>query len=261
MASDIYTPDTKLTVKQFWNEIVSGSKTNWTQVTEFMLHQFGTALSCNRFAVGEVIENATGDFLRACGIKAECVPSAKRIDIDVKNVEGLCGLSSKFVSTGNHVILHNAQRTTNTDFTVSPTLLFLTNEWWFLYPPLIAELGIDIKTHFKDTGDSLQLKFTILEELRKKNYPYCMKFSINYNKSEALMKSVSDMTYAFVKDLHNPDTPPTIREYLQKTLDNIPSRRIVVPVKPKKPSVPRKKKTNTTTTLAPTTLIEHVPHT
>lgn len=243
-----------LTVEQFWDEIVKGSKTQWKQVTEFMLHQFGTALSCNRFAVGEVIEDATGDFLQACGIQANCVPSAKRIDIAVENVTNLTGLSSKFVSTGNHVILHNAQRKINTDFTVSPTLLFRMNEWWFLYPPLIAELGVDMKQHFKNTGDSLQLKFTILDELRKVNYPYHIEYSIYYDKSVARMKSVSDLTYTFVKDLHDPATPPAIREYLQKTLDAIPSRRVIA--NEDKPLKPRKKKTYVSTPV-----IEHAQHT
>jgi hypothetical protein len=244
MSSDIPIEETNLTVAQFWKRVEEGPKDTWKTIIEIMLQQFGTALSCNRFGVGEVIEQATADYLKTCGIKADCVPSAKRIDIEVKNVESLPSLSCKFVSCGKDVVLHNSQRKTNTDFTVSPTLLFLTTEWWFLDPPRIAEHKIDIKNHLNNTGDSLQLKFTLLEELRKVDYPYHMKFIISYEKPKALMKSISDLTYKFIKDLYDPATPPATREYIRKTLEDIPSRRPVTEDKPKKPRAPRKQKTD-----------------
>jgi len=226
-----------LTIDQFWKAVSDGSKDRWKQVTEFILNQFGTNLSCNRFAVGEVIEDATGDFLKACNIAAECVPSEKRIDINITNVNTLIGLSSKFVSTGNHVILYNAQRSDVKDYNLSPTLLFLMNEWWFLYPPLIAELGINVKDYMNNTKDSLQLSFNLLNILRERNYPYHLDFNINYDKSTCLMKATSDLTYKIICDLHNPETPPAVRNYLQSLLDSIPSRRVEKP--PKMPKEPR----------------------
>lgn len=213
-----------LSIEQFWKAIQVGSKDRWKQVNEFMLHQFGTALSCNRFAVGEVIEDATNDFLKVCGIDALCVPSAKRIDIVIKNVKELEGLSSKYVSTGNHVILHNSQRKTNTDLEMSPTLLFLPTEWWFLHPKTITELGLNVADYMKNTGDSLQLSFKLLEALRLKEYPYTLKCELQYDKSKCLKKATSDLTYQIINDLLNPDTPEIIRNYLQTLLDSIPSR-------------------------------------
>jgi len=213
-----------LSIEEFWKAIEIGSKDRWKQINEFMLHHFGTALSCNRFAVGEIIEDATSDFLKVCGIDALCVPSAKRIDIVIKNVKGLEGLSSKYVSTGNHVILHNSQRKTNTDLEMSSTLLFLPTEWWFLHPITIKELGLTITDYMKNTGDSLQLSFKLLDALRLKKYPYTMKVELLYDKSKCLKKATSDLTYHIINDVLNSETPEIIRQYLQKLLDSIPSR-------------------------------------
>ena len=212
-----------MTIPEAWERIKNGDKTEWKKITEFALNQFGTALSCNRFAIGEVIENATEKYLNDVGIQAACVPSAKRIDLTICNVEGLTGLSSKFVSTDGHVILHNSQRKINTDLSIHPTLLFLIEEWWFLDPPTIAALGITIKDHLANNGDSLQLKFTLLAELKKKGYPYVTPVHLDYNKSTCAMKATSDLTYKILLDLLNPATAP----YLQGLLDSIPSRRPV----------------------------------
>ena len=213
--------DSMMTRPEFWERIKNGDKTEWKNITEFALNQFGTALSCNRFAIGEVIENATEKYLNDVGIRAACVPSAKRIDLTVSNVEGLAGLSSKFVSTDGHVILHNAQRKINTDLSIHPTLLFLMEEWWFLDPPTIAALGIAIQDHLTNNGDSLQLKFTLLAELKTKDYPYVTKVHLDYNKATCAMKATSDLTYKILLDLMNPAKAP----YLQGLLDSIPSRR------------------------------------
>lgn len=218
---------TTLSIPEFWKKIKEGSKDKWIRITEFTLNNFGTALSCNRFAVGEVIEDATEVFLNDIGIISNCIPSAKRIDIQICNVSGLDAISSKFVSTDGHVILHNAQRSVVTDKEVHPTLLFLMTEWWFIYPPHIKAMGIDIsdKKYLSSTGDSLRLNFTLLDDLRAKNYPYFIKQGISYDKSKCKMKATSDLTYKIVNDLLNPDIPPVIRSYLENLMETIPSRR------------------------------------
>lgn len=212
-----------ISVSDFWNSVMVAKKDSWLQIVEFMLNQFGTALHCNRFAVGEVIEYASRDLLGGLGVDVKCIPSAARIDMEVCNIEGITGISSKFVSTKgsdskSHVVLHNSQRTAATDTTLHPTLLFLMDEWWFLDPKLIKSLGIDVNQYIKNTSDSVHLKFTILDELRKKNYPYCLKQSISYNKEKCPRKATSELTYLILKDYLNPDTDETIRTYLKSLL-------------------------------------------
>jgi hypothetical protein len=219
----------KISVEKFWKQVVEGNKTEWLHVVEYILNKFGTALSCNRFAVGEVIEFATKDYMINLGVDAKCVPSATRIDM-VCNIEGLDGISSKFVSsrgkdTKGHVVLHNAQRTTATDTTLHPTLLFLLDEWWFLEPKYIKQLGIEVSDHIKNTGDSVQLKFTLLPQLREKNYPYVLKQTISYDKESCPRKATSELTYKILKDLLSPKTDPIIKKYLEDLVMSIQSRR------------------------------------
>lgn len=223
-----------LTIHEFWKRISETPKTSWTTTIEYVLNEFGTALHCNRFAVGESIETATTRFLNTCGIQTEHIPSATRIDCEIKNVEGVKGISLKFVSTGNHVILHNSQRKANTDMDLSPTLLFRMNDWWFLHPPTISDMGIDVKSYMKNTSDSLQLSFNLLKELKTKGYPYTLDHTINYKRTECVKKSTSDLFYRIISDHLNPETSPEVKAYLQSVFDSIPSRACSTPIVVKK---------------------------
>jgi hypothetical protein len=200
-----------------WSFLVSNepARRTFNKRVEYILNQFGTALSCNRFAIGECIEYAATDLLNEIGIRAEAVSSEKRIDIRINNVAGLTAISSKYVSTGNHVILYNAQRTVATDMTLHPTLLFLANEWWLLIPSVIEKLGVSIKEYLKNTTDSVQLSFKMLASLRRLNYPYCLAHAIAYDKESCPKKATSEVLYRIVKDLLDPHLDPIIRQYLE----------------------------------------------
>ena len=207
----------KLSMDDLWSFLVSNepARRTFNKRVEYILNQFGTALSCNRFAIGECIEYAATDLLNEIGIRAEAVSSEKRIDIRINNVAGLTAISSKYVSTGNHVILYNAQRTVATDMTLHPTLLFLANEWWLLIPSVIEKLGVSIKEYLKNTTDSVQLSFKMLASLRRLNYPYCLAHAIAYDKESCPKKATSEVLYRIVKDLLDPHLDPIIRQYLE----------------------------------------------
>ena len=207
----------KLSIDDLWSFLVSNepARRTFNKRVEYILNQFGTALSCNRFAIGECIEYAATDLLNEIGIRAEAVSSEKRIDIRINNVAGLTAISSKYVSTGNHVILYNAQRTVATDMTLHPTLLFLANEWWLLIPSVIEKLGVSIKEYLKNTTDSVQLSFKMLASLRRLNYPYCLAHAIAYDKESCPKKATSEVLYRIVKDLLDPHLDPIIRQYLE----------------------------------------------
>ena len=217
-----------MTLATMWETIEKGSKTSWSEPVEFVLNTFGTALSCNRFAVGEVVEYATTEFLRSIGIDAVCLASEARIDVRINNVTGVSGISSKLVTTGSHVILSNSQRKIATDLTLHPTLLFLTNEWWFLDPATIASLGVDIRPHIKSTGDSVHLSFKLLDELKEKGYPYRLNHLLKYDREACERKATSEVLFQLVKDLHHPDTDPAVKAYIKTKLDSLLSRRHTV---------------------------------
>ena len=217
-----------MTLPQLWDAMAKGSKSSWSTTVEFVLNTFGTALSCNRFAVGEVVEYATTEFLRSVGVDAVCLASEARIDVRVNNVTGLSGISSKLVTTGNHVILSNSQRTTATDVTLHPTILFLVDAWWFLDPVTITSLGVDYKPYIKNTGDSIQLSFKLLDELKSKGYPYRLAYTIAYDRDACERKATSEVLFQMVKDLHHPDTDPVIKAYLKQKIDGLLCRRVTV---------------------------------
>jgi hypothetical protein len=217
-----------MTLPQLWEAIAIGSKTEWSETVEFVLNTFGTALSCNRFAVGEVVEYATTEFLRSIGVDAVCLASVARIDVRVNNVAGVSGISSKLVTTGGHVVLSNSQRTTATDLTLHPTILFLEKEWWFLDPVTIVSLGVDYKPYIKNTGDSVQLSFKLLAELRTKGYPYRLEHTLKYDRGACERKATSEVLFQMVKDLHHPDTDPVIKAYLRTKIDGLLCRRVAV---------------------------------
>lgn len=209
---------------EFWERIATGSKTYWTRQVEFVLNTYGTALACNRFAVGEVIEKCTATYLNSVGIQAVDVPSAKRYDTRIENVEGLDALSLKFVSTDTKVTLHNSQRKTNTDMTMIPTLLFRLKDWWFLHPPTIAALGVNVCDYMKNTGDSLELNFKLLQILADKGYPYHLDHATRYDKDACSKKATSDLLYLYVCDMLSEETPADKRAYLEAYDRAIPSR-------------------------------------
>ena len=216
-------------LRTFWEQIAGGSRAEWSSIVEFTLNTFGTALYCNRFAVGEIIELASRDFLCASGIPAISEPSKARFDLRVLGAGDSCkNISCKFVSERgtaykSHVVLYNAQRTMATDMSLHPTLLFLMDEWWFLEPNAIKECGVDIKDHIKNTGDSVHLNFTILRELRARSYPYVCAHAIRYDKAACLKKPTSELTYELIKDYLNPHTPPVIRDYLHSKIGGLHS--------------------------------------
>jgi hypothetical protein len=161
-------------------------------------------------------------------VDAVCLASEARIDVRVNNVTGVSGISSKLVTTGGHVVLSNSQRTTATDLTLHPTILFLEKEWWFLDPDTIASLGVDYKPYIKNTGDSVQLSFKLLAELRTKAYPYRLEHKLNYDRDACERKATSEVLFQMVKDLHHPDTDPVIKAYLRTKIDGLLCRRVKV---------------------------------
>jgi hypothetical protein len=217
-----------MTIGEFWGRIVAGdaARRMFSRRVEYILNEFGTALSCNRFAIGECIEYAATDFFREIGVRADAVSSEKRVDILVRNVEGLTELSSKFVSTGKHVVIYNAQRTVATDMSLRPTLLFLMDEWWLLEPSKMDAMGVSAREFLKSTGDSVQLSFNLLSRLRLMNYPYCLPHTIRYDKQFCPRKATSEILYRLVNDLLDPQLDPVVREYIERRMRSLQCRNV-----------------------------------
>lgn len=195
--------DETLTVSEFFERLKNQNKDEFQTLMKQILEEQGTALHCNRFAVGNCHEYAISELIQSMGLETEVESNAKRIDISVKNFRKF---SIKYSSGGN-IKLHNSNNTSNTDYSMVDTLLVTPTEWWFLVPNEIAKQDIDLKEFLKSTGDGLQLMSRILTVLHTKKYPYHFACDIRVDKKKCKNLEINRIVY----------------ESIKKTLSSLPS--------------------------------------
>ena len=187
--------ETYITLDTFWDILKTQDKTEFKKLMKFLLEEYGTALHCNRFAIGNCHEYAISDLIRETSLETEVLQNAKRIDI---NIKGFRKFSIKYSSGGN-VKLHNSNNSINTDVSMVDTLLVTPTRWWFLTQPEIEKLDIILKDYLKNTGDGLELTSGIFTILKTKGYPYMFDFDIGADKTCCKHAEINRIIYDAVK--------------------------------------------------------------
>lgn len=184
-----------LSVSQLTEKLKNQDKTEYKKLMLHILEDYGCALHCNRFAIGNCHEYAIEDIVRATGLTVQNLQDAVRVDLNIKEFGRI---SIKYSSTGD-IKLHNSNNVANKDMSMVDTLLVTPTDWWILTTAEMAKVGLDVKEYLKNSGDGLQLKRTILTELTKKKYPHRFAHSIEIDKKKCKNKETSRVFYDFIK--------------------------------------------------------------
>jgi hypothetical protein len=184
-----------LSVSQLTEKLKNQDKTEYKKLMLHILEDYGCALHCNRFAIGNCHEYAIEDIVRATGLTVQNLQDAVRVDLNIKEFGRI---SIKYSSTGD-IKLHNSNNVANKDMSMVDTLLVTPTDWWILTTAEMAKVGLDVKEYLKNSGDGLQLKRTILTELTKKKYPHRFAHSIEIEKKKCKNKETSRVFYDFIK--------------------------------------------------------------
>ena len=185
-----------LSVKNFVDKLKNQDKTEYKKLMVHLLEEYGTALHCNRFAIGNCHEYAIEDLVRATGLTVQNLQNEKRYDLNIKEFGYL---SIKYSSTGD-IKLHNSNNVSNKDMSMVDTLLVTPTHWWVLTGEEMNKVGVDVKNYLKNTDDGLQLKRTILTELGKKEYPHVFAHCIEVDKKKCKHKETSRVFYDAIKE-------------------------------------------------------------
>lgn len=183
-----------MTLEHFWTRIRAAPKTTYKRIIQTLMSEYGTALPCNRFGIGNCNEYAIADVIRETGLVVEELQNAKRVDIRVRDFGDF---SLKF-TTVNSVKLHNSLGS-NTDMTLTPTLLVTPTEWWYLTQAEIAHHDILIEDYLKNNGDGLTLNLKLLKELKKKSYPWVFDCDLELDKSKCKNQEIARLIYDAIK--------------------------------------------------------------
>jgi len=178
--------------EEFWQGLIMLDLNLLKSPIEYLLEQFGTKESCNRFDVGNSMEFIIGDYIKSCGFKVIELPNAKRFDIDIANYKKL---SIKYSSTGD-ITLHNSNSSINKDINMKDTILLTPDKLYLITNTELCKHNININDYTKNTGDSLKLKRKILKELEKKNYPFIYDINLKHNKKECKNRLCSKIFYS-----------------------------------------------------------------
>ena len=171
-----------------------------SQKVSYLLQEFGTILPCNRFDVGNCIEFIINDAMKGNGFEISELPNANRVDVDIQNYKQL---SIKFSSSGD-ITLHNSNSSINTDLTMKDTILLTKTKLYLITNEELKNRNIDIENFIKNSGDSLKLKRSILNELKKSKYPYVCDIDIIYDKKKCKNRLCSKVVYEqFKKEYSN----------------------------------------------------------
>jgi hypothetical protein len=179
----------------FMDTLKNADKSKYSTLMKHLMTEYGTALHCNRFAIGNSNEYAIAEVVRGTGLEVIELQDASRIDQEVK---GLGKYSIKY-SSGGDIKLHNSNNTANTDMSMHNTLLVTPHEWWYLTPDDMSAVGVNYKDYLKNTGDGLALKSTILTALKAHAYPHFFKFDISVDKKQCKNKETSKVFYDAIK--------------------------------------------------------------
>ena len=180
---------------RFMQILKGADKTKYKTIMNHLMTEFGTALHCNRFAIGNSNEYAIADLVSSTGLKVTEMQNATRVD---QSVEGLGEYSIKYSSSGD-IKLHNSNNTANTDMSMHDTLLVTPDEWWFLRPSEMSAVGVDFKLYLKNTGDGLTLSRSILTKLKQASYTNFFTFDTKIDKKSCKNKETSRIFYDAIK--------------------------------------------------------------
>lgn len=193
--------DNYFTIDQFWNLFLPVFLSNKIKVEneiKYWLREFGTSLQCNRFDIGNIIEQIlTNLFNSIKEITAKNEPNECRIDITFEKFQNL---SVKYTSSGP-ITLHNSNSKKNTDKSFTDTLLLEQDKskLWLLVQDEMKKYHIFVQNYIYDTSDSLKLKRNILKDLEDVNYPYCRQIDIYVPKEECKNRKCSEALYNSIK--------------------------------------------------------------
>lgn len=181
-------------LQTFWTKMRAADKDEYKSIIQTLMTEYGTALPCNRFGIGNCNEYAIADVIRGAGLVVEELQNAKRVDIRVRDFGDI---SLKF-TTVTTVKLHNSLGA-NTDMTLTDTLLVTPTEWWFLTQSEIAKHGVTISEYLKNNGDGLTLNLKLLKELKRRNYPWVFECNLALDKSKCKNQEIARLIYDAIK--------------------------------------------------------------
>jgi len=182
-----------ISIDEFMQKLEYQDKTGWKEKMEFLMREYGTKNYCNRFGIGNCNEYGIRDVMKAAGFEVIHLENAKRVDFLVKDFGEF---SLKLSFTGN-IKLHNSNRQINKDMNMCDTLLITENEWWFLRPSEIERYGVPLSENrnLNCKGDGLELKRSVLHELRLRHYPYFFRFCLQTHKHDCKNKNINEIIY------------------------------------------------------------------
>jgi hypothetical protein len=183
-----------IALETFWTKMRDVDKTAYKRIIQTLMMEYGTALPCNRFGIGNCNEYAIADVIRSTGLIVEELQNAKRVDIRVRDFGDF---SLKFTTVAS-VKLHNSLGA-NTDMTLTDTLLVTPTEWWYLTQTEIAKHGLTISDYLKNNGDGLTLNLKLLKELKKRSYPWVFACDLELDKSKCKNQEIARLIYDAIK--------------------------------------------------------------
>jgi hypothetical protein len=183
-------------IHNFWETFKNIDTKEFECVCKFLFEEFGTSLACNRFDIGNCIEYAFADMLKATTcFQVENVPNAQRYDV---NVQTHGYVSIKYSSSGN-IRLHNSLGN-NKDTKMKPTFVIFPTCIYFITEDLVQQYNVTLESYLKNTSDALELKRSIFTSLDKKEYPYKIKIDIQVDKGKCKHRQCAEVIYKYVKD-------------------------------------------------------------
>ncbi len=152
----------------FWNKFTeSNNFEDLEKKIKYILTEYGTKLSSNRFSVGISIEILLAKDMRERGFEIEELSNNKRIDLCINK---MYNISVKYSKTGD-IKIHNSLGI-NKDMNFPNLLLLTSTDLYLITCNTLKTHNINIKNYLKNTGDGLKLKRKLLLELKSKGYKY-----------------------------------------------------------------------------------------
>lgn len=183
-----------MTTDNFIWSLFQKDTSRYTNKIKYLLTQYGTREPSNRFNIGNAIEFIISDLITDSDCLVQSFPNAKRIDLCINNDRNI---SIKYSSVGD-IKLHNSNNQINKDMSMTNTTILVTPNYLYLLTSNALETcGIKIDEFLKDSGDGLLLRRRILKQLKKKGYPYIMKFDTRVDKSMCKNKLTSMVFYKY----------------------------------------------------------------
>lgn len=179
-----------ITSKELWRKLNNTDISLFQRRCKYLLKEFGTINRCNRFDVGNCIEFFLADWIKLSDLNVENEPNAPRIDL---NIPSYGKISVKYSSTGD-IKIHNSLGP-NKDIDIHTTLILTPKRIYLISDNLIKEVGIELNSYLKNTGDGLSLKRSLLTKLDKNKYFYKKDIDISINKTECKNRICAELVY------------------------------------------------------------------